>query len=55
MMYHNVCWVRRPINALLSLSARELDAVTPRMIRTAPTINRTTPIIRVMLIFGMYG
>lgn len=53
-MYHSVCSVRRPLNMVLRLSARERDELIPMMIRTIPATNRTTPSIFVMLIDKIY-
>jgi hypothetical protein len=53
-IYHIVRCVRRPLNKVLKLSARERDATTPMMIRTTPTINRTTPIILLLFMVGEY-
>jgi len=53
-MYHIVCSVKRPLNMVLRLSARERDAVIPMMIRTTPPISKITPRIRDVLISGIY-
>ncbi len=53
-MYHIVCSVKRPLNVLLRLSARERDAFTPMIIKTIPTTKRTIPKILVILIQEIY-
>jgi hypothetical protein len=45
-MYNIVCWVRRPLNIELRLSARERESTMPTTTRITPAISRSIPMTR---------